>query len=114
MTILTGRFELEDAVTNGGVPFDKAHGAHAFEYPALDAKFNEVFNKAMVNHTTVIMKEILKHYRGFDNLTSVVDVGGGLGITLNMIVSKHPTIKGINFDLPHVIQHAPLYQGIYT
>ncbi|KAK9075133.1 hypothetical protein SSX86_003453 [Deinandra increscens subsp. villosa] len=105
-------FALDDAVVNGGVPFDKVHGAHAFEYPALDKRFNEVFNKAMINHTTIVMKEILKHYCGFDNVKSLVDVGGGLGITLNMIVSKHPTIKGINFDLPHVIKHAPLYQGI--
>ncbi|XP_076953301.1 cathecol O-methyltransferase 1-like [Bidens hawaiensis] len=105
-------FALEDAVLKGGIPFYKVHGTHAFEYPALDARFNTVFNKAMVNHTTIVMKEILEHYRGFDSLKSVVDFGGGLGITLNMIVSKHPTIKGINFDLPHVTQHAPLYQGI--
>ncbi|KAL8233218.1 hypothetical protein R6Q57_002996 [Mikania cordata] len=105
-------FELDDAVLKGGVPFDKVHGAHAFEYPALDARFNEVFNKAMVNHTTIVMTEILKHYHGFDNLKSLVDVGGGLGIALSMIVSKHPMIKGINFDLPHVIQHSPIYQDI--
>nr|GEV30595.1 caffeic acid 3-O-methyltransferase-like [Tanacetum cinerariifolium] len=66
----------------------------------------------MVNHTTIAMKTILECYHGFENLTSVVDVGGGLGITINMIVSKHPTIKGINFDLPHVTRHAPLYPGI--
>ena len=65
----------------------------------------------MVNHTTIAMKTILECYHGFDNLKSVVDVGGGLGITINMIVSKHPTIKGINFDLPHVTRHAPLYPG---
>ncbi|KAK1431447.1 hypothetical protein QVD17_07906 [Tagetes erecta] len=74
-------FELDDAVVKGGVPFDKVHGVHAFEYPSLDARFNEVFNKAMVNYTTIIMKEVLKTYRGFDNLERVVDVGGGLGTT---------------------------------
>nr|GEX41032.1 caffeic acid 3-O-methyltransferase-like [Tanacetum cinerariifolium] len=37
---------------------------------------------------------------------------GGLGVTLNMIVSKHPTIEGINFDQPHVIHRAPIYPGI--
>ncbi|XP_076954473.1 cathecol O-methyltransferase 1-like [Bidens hawaiensis] len=105
-------YALEDAVVKGVVPFDKVYGVHSFEYPAVDARFNEVFNKAMVNHTTLVMKEILKHYHGFDALKRVVDVGGGLGITLSMIVSKHPTIKGINFDLPHVTQHAPLYPGI--
>ncbi|XP_076952311.1 cathecol O-methyltransferase 1-like [Bidens hawaiensis] len=75
-------YALEDAVVKGGVPFDKVYGVRTFEYPAVDARFNEVFNKAMVNHTTLIMKEILKHYHGFDAHKCVVDVGGGLGITL--------------------------------
>lgn len=66
----------------------------------------------MVNHSTIVMTEILKCYNGFDNLNSVVDVGGGLGITINMIVSKYPLIKGINYDLPHVIKHAPQYHGM--
>nr|XP_043615220.1 caffeic acid 3-O-methyltransferase-like [Erigeron canadensis]XP_043615221.1 caffeic acid 3-O-methyltransferase-like [Erigeron canadensis] len=105
-------FELKDSVIEGGVPFNKVHGTHAFEYPALDARFNEVFNNAMVNHTTIVMKEILECYQGFTNVKHLVDVGGGLGITINMIVSKHPTIRGINFDLPHVIRHAPVYPGI--
>ncbi|XP_070677064.1 caffeic acid 3-O-methyltransferase-like [Malus domestica] len=29
-----------------------------------------------------------------------------------MIVSKYPSIKGINFDLPHVIEDAPQYPGV--
>ncbi|KAJ0113218.1 hypothetical protein Patl1_00699 [Pistacia atlantica] len=36
--------QLKDAVLEGGVPFDRVHGTHAFEYPGLDARFNEVFN----------------------------------------------------------------------
>ncbi|KAK9075130.1 hypothetical protein SSX86_003450 [Deinandra increscens subsp. villosa] len=105
-------FALDDVVVNGGIAFNKVHGAHQFEYLASDARFNEVFNNALIGHTTIVMKEILKHYGGFDNVKSVVDVGGGLGISLNMIISKHPTIKGINFDLPHVTQDAPFYPGI--
>lgn len=58
------------------------------------------------------MKKILQIYDGFEGLNTVVDVGGGTGATLNMIISKHPSIKGINFDLPHVIEDAPSYQGL--
>ncbi|KAI3750844.1 hypothetical protein L2E82_21706 [Cichorium intybus] len=105
-------FKLKDSVVEGGVPFDMVHGTHAFEYPALDARFNELFNNAMLNHTTIVMNKVLECYHGFENLTHVVDVGGGLGVNLNIIVSKYPTIKGINFDVPHVIQHAPVYRGI--
>jgi hypothetical protein len=50
------------------------------------------------------MQKILETHRGFEGLiTSSVDLGGGTGAVVNMIVSKHPSIKGINFDLPHVI-----------
>ncbi|CAI9764911.1 unnamed protein product [Fraxinus pennsylvanica] len=105
-------YKLKDAVLEGGVPFDKVHGTHAFEYPGKDPRFNQVFNKAMTNHTTVVMKQILQHYKGFDHLKTLVDVGGSLGVNLNMITTRYPTISGINFDLPHVIREAPSYPGV--
>nr|XP_043613035.1 caffeic acid 3-O-methyltransferase-like [Erigeron canadensis] len=105
-------YKLKDCVLEGGIPFNAAHGENTFELPTLNLKFNEALNKAMVHHSTIVIREILKCYHGFDNLKSVVDVGGGLGVTINMIVSKYPFLKGINYDLPHVIQHAPIYPGI--
>ncbi|KAJ0453784.1 putative caffeate O-methyltransferase [Helianthus annuus] len=110
--LIDGWIKLKDSVVEGGVPFERNNGVTTFEFGALDARFNNVFNTAMLNHTTIVMKRILECYDGFDGLKHVVDVGGGLGTTINMIVSKHPTIKGINFDLPHVTQHAPLYPGV--
>ena len=65
----------------------------------------------MINQTTIVIKNILKVYKGFHNLEQLVDVGGGLGVTLNLITSTYPHIKGINFDLPHVLKHAPSYPG---
>lgn len=83
----------------------------AFEYPGTDHRFNRVFNQAMSNHTTLIMKKILDVYKGFEGLNVLVDVGGGIGVTLNIITSKYPHLKGINFDLPHVLADAPSYAG---
>nr|QCQ29269.1 caffeic acid O-methyltransferase [Camellia fraterna] len=105
-------YYLKDTVLEGGIPFNKAYGMTAFEYHGTDPRFNKVFNQGMSNHSTITMKKILDIYGGFDGLTTVVDVGGGTGATLNMLVSKHPTIKGINFDLPHVIEDAPSYPGV--
>ncbi|KAL5795912.1 hypothetical protein ACOSQ2_000732 [Xanthoceras sorbifolium] len=105
-------FQLKDAMLEGGVPFDRVHGTHAFEYPGMDPRFNEVFNKGMYNHTTIVIKKILEVYTGFENLKQLVDVGGGLGVTLKAITAKYPHIKGINFDLPHVIQHASNCPGV--
>ena len=57
---------------------------------------------------------MLESYEGFQNLKQLVVVGGGIGVALSLITSKHPNIKGINFDLPHVIQHAPPYPGMMS
>ena len=65
----------------------------------------------MHNQTTMIMKQILEFYKGFENIGKLVDVGGGLGVTIKEITSKYPHIKGINFDLPHVVNHASSYPG---
>ncbi|TXG63128.1 hypothetical protein EZV62_010122 [Acer yangbiense] len=104
--------QLKDAVLEGGVPFDRVHGTNTFEYPGLDSRFNQVFNKAMYNHTTIVIKNIVEVYRGFENVKQLVDVGGSLAVTLKAVTAKYPHIKGINFDLPHVIQHAPHYPGV--
>ena len=87
---------------------------HFFKYTDLDPRFNKVFNVAMFNHTTIVIKKILESYKGFEQLRQLVDVGGGLGVTINLITTRYPNIKGINFDLPHVIQHAPPYPGIIS
>ncbi|KAH9724435.1 Flavone 3'-O-methyltransferase 1 [Citrus sinensis] len=105
-------YYLKDAVLEGGIPFNKAYGMNAFDYHGKDLRFNKIFNNGMSSHSTITMKKILENYKGFEGLNSVVDVGGGIGATLNMIISKYPSIKGINFDLPHVIQDAPAFPGV--
>ncbi|KAJ7946584.1 Caffeic acid O-methyltransferase [Quillaja saponaria] len=106
-------YGLKDAVLEGGIPFNKVHGMNAFEYHANDPILNQVFHKAMMSLTTVVMSGVLQNYKGFENLKEVVDVGGGIGITLDMIISKYPGIRGINFDLPHIIQQAQIsYPGV--
>ncbi|XP_058088497.1 caffeic acid 3-O-methyltransferase-like [Magnolia sinica] len=103
---------LKDVVLEGGEPFNKAHGMSKFEYLGIDPTLNKVFNRAMSDHSTLIMKKILETYKGFQGLKELVDVGGGVGASLNMIISKHPQIKGTNFDLPHAVADAPDSPGV--
>ncbi|TYI25842.1 hypothetical protein ES332_A05G075800v1 [Gossypium tomentosum] len=96
--------QLKDTFIEGGIPFNRVHGMHAFEYPGKDPRFNHVFNTAMMNHITLGFVQHLSQV--------IVDIGGGLGVSLRFITSKYPSVKGINFDLPHVIQHAPPIPGV--
>ncbi|KAL4299567.1 hypothetical protein S245_058987 [Arachis hypogaea] len=104
--------ELKGAILEGGIPFNRVYGMNMFEYANIDPRFNEIFNKAMLTSSTISMKRILDVYKGFDHINKLVDVGGGLGATLNLITSKYPNIQGVNFDLPHVIENAPIYAGV--
>ncbi|KAK7320259.1 hypothetical protein VNO77_29578 [Canavalia gladiata] len=105
-------YHLTGSIQEGGLPFDNAYGMTSFEFHGMNPRFNKIFNKGMSDYSRIIMKEILENYTGFEGAGSVVDVGGGIGAVMNMIVSKYPTIKGVNFDLPHVINEAPSYPGV--
>ncbi|URD86253.1 caffeic acid [Musa troglodytarum] len=104
-------YYMKDVVLEGGIPFKKAQGMTAFEHHGSDPRFNKLFNDSMRNHSTILIKQLLETYCGFDDVKVLVDVGGGTGATLNMITSRHPHIKGINFDLPLVIASAPTNPG---
>nr|QLI49050.1 O-methyltransferase 1 [Gloriosa superba] len=104
--------QMKYLVLEGISPFTKAHGTTAFEYHGVNPRINKVFNNAMASNSTIILRKILEIYKGFEGVTQLVDVGGGLGITLKMIISKYPHIKGINYDLPHVISDAPTLPGV--
>ncbi|XP_074285169.1 caffeic acid 3-O-methyltransferase-like [Silene latifolia] len=103
---------LKYAVLEGSVPFTKAFGMPYYEYLEKHPDIQIAFSKAMSDHSTLVMRGILKNYKGFEGLPSLVDVGGNTGTTLGMICSQYPQIKGINFDQPHIIADAPSYPGV--
>ncbi|KAG2701088.1 hypothetical protein I3760_06G028400 [Carya illinoinensis] len=111
-TIMDMRFHLKDVVLEGGFAFEKAHGMSIYKYNEKDPIFGEAFNFAMSRCSILVVKQILKKYMGFEGLSTFVDVGGGIGGTLNLIISKYPSIKGINFDMPEVLRNAPSLNSI--
>ncbi|KAI5674217.1 hypothetical protein M9H77_14581 [Catharanthus roseus] len=111
VTIIFG-CELGAAVLDGGIPFERAHRMPIYNYAGLDQKFNETFNVSMLHQTKMVVANIIENYKGFENLKTLVDVGGGAGVALSVIPSKFPNIKGIKYDLPHVIEHAPKYPRV--
>ncbi|KAG6535749.1 hypothetical protein ZIOFF_000772 [Zingiber officinale] len=103
--------QMKDSVLHGGLPLQNAFGMLMFEQLGSDARLNKVFNDAMGGYFVVLMKQLLQVYQGFDDVNVLVDVGGNAGGTLRMITSERPHIRGINFDVPHVISQAPPIPG---
>ncbi|XP_049936526.1 (R,S)-reticuline 7-O-methyltransferase-like [Nymphaea colorata] len=101
-------------VMEGGVAFEKAHaGVDLWGYCSRDPGFGKLFNSAMACNTKLVTKAIIKEYKdGFRQVSSLVDVGGGVGTAIGGIVKAYPHITGINLDLPHVVETAPDYEGV--
>ncbi|MBA0855940.1 hypothetical protein Goshw_021506 [Gossypium schwendimanii] len=67
----------------------------------------------MACRSKFVTSAILSGYKqGFNSIGSLVDVGDGTGGLITEIVKVYPHIKGVNFDLPHVISTAPAYNGV--
>jgi hypothetical protein len=104
---------LGQCVKEGGIAFNKAHGCGMWEFASKNLEFNIMHNKAMACTAKIAARVILAEYKdGFGCLGSLIDVGGGTGGLIAEIVKAHPHIKGINFDLPHVISAGPLHEGV--
>jgi len=91
--------------------FKKVNGITKYEYFGKDPQVNQIFNKSMTNMTKIHMNKILEIYKGYEGVSTLVDIGGGNGQTLKMIIAKYPSIKGINFDLPQVIENVSPIPG---
>ncbi|KAL9241330.1 hypothetical protein vseg_015453 [Gypsophila vaccaria] len=109
---IEGLHHIKYAVLEDLLPIQKAFGMPFYEYLSKNPVYQQSFSKAMSDHSTLIMREILKTYKGFGGLSSLVDVGGNTGATLALICSQYPTLKGINFDVAHVIADAPSRPGV--
>lgn len=105
-------YHMKDAILEGEVPLVKAYGKNPIDAIEKDENFAPIFFRAMKEFNPLFINKVLNEYKGFEGLKLVVDVGGGNGSILKAIISKYPTIKGINFDLPSVIEKQPIHPGI--
>ncbi|XP_062187476.1 probable inactive methyltransferase Os04g0175900 [Phragmites australis] len=110
--ILMPWHHLAEAVLEGGVAFEMAHGMPAFEHMGKNPQLNALYNQAMSRLSALVCDKLLERFTGFDGIGVLVDVGGGVGTVLGMITSWYKHIKGINFDLPFVVSQAKPIPGV--
>nr|QAX90926.1 caffeic acid O-methyltransferase [Catalpa bungei]QAX90947.1 caffeic acid O-methyltransferase [Catalpa bungei] len=101
------------ALTNGASAFKAANGADFWDYGSENPGYSKLFNDGMACHAKLAISNIVNHYpEAFKGIGSLLDVGGGNGTALRTLVKSCPWIRGINFDLPHVVSIAPPCDGI--
>ncbi|GMJ13048.1 N-acetylserotonin O-methyltransferase [Hibiscus trionum] len=105
---------FSQCVKEGGIAFKKAHGREIWDLASENPEFNRLFNDGMACTAKVVTRAILStgYKEGLSSIGSLVDVGGGTGSLISEIVKAYPHIKGVNFDLQHVVSAAPPYDGV--
>ncbi len=97
--------EMMHAVRTGDPAIKKVTGKTVFENVAADPALAAIFNNAMSSFSASVAPAAMKVY-DFSGVRTLVDVGGGHGQVLTTILGAHPHIRGILFELPHVIASA--------
>uniref|UniRef100_A0A5B6YSF3 Putative trans-resveratrol di-O-methyltransferase n=1 Tax=Davidia involucrata TaxID=16924 RepID=A0A5B6YSF3_DAVIN len=87
--------------------FETAHGVGIWDYGDQNPEFNNLFNEAMASDSRMLNLVVKDWKEIFGALGSLVDVGGGTGITARIILEAFPHIKCTVFDLPRVVANLP-------
>lgn len=88
---------LTEAVRTGTSVMPHALGVSLYEYLDKDAETARIFDLAMQDWARPIGVLAAEHI-SFENVRTVVDVGGGNGALLKAILSAHPHLKGVCVD----------------
>ena len=104
--------ELEHSVLTGAPAFDHVFGTPVFDFYVEhpEAERSRVHDDAMAAFTAMITDAVLRAY-DFSAFGVLVDVGGGNGTFLGAILRANPGVRGLLFDLPHVVAGAPEVLG---
>ena len=93
--------QLAHSVRTGQPAFDVVFGMPVFEYFAKNPEPAAIFDNAM---TTLSAQEshAIADACDFKNTGTLMDVAGGHGMLLAMLLKRNRKMKGVLFDLPHV------------
>jgi len=96
---------LMHSVKTGEIAFDNLFKQNAWEYYAQNPEDASNFNESMRGLTEMVNVAVLEAY-DFSGVDKLVDVAGGTGRLISSILSAYPRMRGVLFDLPHVIAEA--------
>jgi len=96
---------LRDTLVEGGVAFERTHGAGLYEKMRSDADAARRYDEAVDAFTRHEAAALLDAF-DFSTASRVVDVGGGRGTLLCELLTRHAELHGVLCDLPPVIERA--------
>lgn len=96
---------LHHSIQTGEPGFNKVFGAPIFDYIQAHMELGPVFDAGMSSLNCYETSSMLDAYN-FTGINVLADIGGGNGSLLSAVLARYPNMKGILFDLGHVIGRA--------
>ncbi len=93
------------SVQTGKSAWAQAHGDDVFDYFKTKPEALEIFNRAMTSLSTLSIKAVIEGY-DFSGIDTLIDIAGGHGRMLTEILEANPSLRGVLFDMPQVIEGA--------
>jgi len=93
---------LEESLRTGEPAFERIHGQPCFDYCRDHPEDGEILDAAMTAVSSQFIATVVQQYE-FAAASTVVDVGGGRGGLIAAILTANPHLRGVLFDLPHVV-----------
>jgi SAM-dependent methyltransferase len=97
--------DLRRSIADGRPVFDRIHGQDWHSYVAKHVELGRVFNRAMGGVARNLNIVALRSY-DFSDAGLVVDLGGGAGYLVEMILKNHEGVRGAVYDRPAVVEAA--------
>jgi O-methyltransferase domain len=96
---------LDHSIRTGERAFDFVYGMRNWDYYSTHPGEAAIFDAAMSSITGPVSKAVAASY-DFLRFQIVADIGGGDGTLLAEILTRHPSARGVLFDLPNVVERA--------
>ena len=93
------------SVRTGKSAWAEMHGADVFDYFKNRPEELAIFNRAMTSLSALATKAVIEAY-DFSGINTLIDIAGGHGRLLIEILEANPSLRGVLFDLPQVIEGA--------
>ncbi|MGH2478346.1 MAG: methyltransferase [Ktedonobacteraceae bacterium] len=94
--------QIEECMRTGKNAIQLLYGIDIYTYFDTHHEEEIIFNAAMVNLSRIVNRSILAYY-DFSHVHRLVDLGGGNGSLIEMILSHYPMVSGELFDRSSVI-----------
>ena len=96
---------LHHSALTGEPGFNQVYGQPIFEYIGKHPDLGPIFDAGMTAIHGYETGAMLEAY-DFSGIEILADIGGGNGSLLSAVLQRYPTMKGILFDLAHVVGRA--------